>query len=220
MITPHDVSVAAKNWKNWQNVFEHLGPFENNPLLNQKEFYKFLHEYSVGRTIEGGKRALFLDYLKSPTSPLTRILSDPSGKQLDSELKEIKTTFGAKVKRSKNNLHPVQRTPRSLLSKVASFLEPGSFIAWDTYACKGLNLAMNRPRGVPFRDYATYRKDVAYLMFSSLGTLIRKACAGHYPSRHAMMGDRFHLRVLDVYLMRQGGRGSMILPRCQRCPKF
>ena len=86
----------------------------------------------------------------------------------------------------------------SLLSKVAAFLAPYSFNAWDRYARRGVNLAYGRAGKQPFADYVSYLVDVNRLLDGEAGTLARRACP-HWSVAKVR-------RVLDVSLMRLGGR--------------
>lgn len=219
MVTKQDVDAAANNWRNWQTVFEYAGSLQTNTLLEYKKFHKFLREYSVGRTIERGKREAFRDWCRSQNSSLRLLLEDQTGMQLENQLVELTKKFGARIKKPEHKRFDIPRTPRSLLSKIASFLAPGNFIAWDNYACKGVKIEMRPTKRKAFPDYVAYRADVETLMSGRLGDQVRAACAGEYPSPHAAVGDRFHLRVLDVYLMRRGGRGSKPARKREGCYK-
>lgn len=91
-----------------------------------------------------------------------------------------------------------------LLSKVVAFLEPQSFNACDRFARYGVNLVLGRSRTRPFASYGHFLADVNVLLQGDLGALVRDACITHWgDGRTSKMR-----RVLDVALMRVGGRTS------------
>lgn len=193
-----EISAASANWRSWQALFEHQGISRENPLLTQSEtFEKFVREYSVRRTIRKGMREALRSRLAHPEYELDAMVADNSGRGLDTHeaalRRDFGTTFGG-------------RSIRSALSKIGAFLAPGTFVAWDKYARQGLNLTLGRGRSAPFYSYAHYLAEVNLLLANTLGDDIRRSCQGMYPSDYAAACDRFHRRVLDVHLMRVGGR--------------
>jgi hypothetical protein len=130
VVRRHDVGVAKKNWRHWKRVFEYEGAVVDNPLLaDEGLFNKFLHEYSVGRTIREGMRDRLRITLRDPSFKLQSLLSDRIGKLLDKQEAALRKRFGA---------HDPPRAILSALSKIAAFLAPDAFIAWDKYARAGL----------------------------------------------------------------------------------
>jgi hypothetical protein len=48
------------------------------------------------------------------------------------------------------------RGVRSVLSKVATFIRPEWFTAWDSFACAGLNIVIGRSMNAGFESYSDY----------------------------------------------------------------
>lgn len=204
-----DILIPAHNWRAWQQVFEHHPP-ETTPLLkNPDTFRAFIDEYSVGRTIRKGT----IDKLRETLAEVRTLafLSDPSGKALDETDIRLRRRFGTMDGR---------RGLRSLLSKVAAFLKPNTFIAFDKYALVGVRRVRRnmvkelkaQGKAIPaalsgkIDSYSDYLVLMNEILTGPLGVEIKKACVGHYPSNVAAKGSRFHRRVLDIYLSRIGGR--------------
>lgn len=134
MIGQKDIDIAKKNWMDWMSVFEHKGTLVDSPLLISPElFNKFLQEYSVGRTIRAGKRDKFREALRCDNSGLAEKLSDFSGKGVDELEDLLRPRFG---------VMNGDRGIRSVISKIAAFLVPAQFIAWDTFARTGVIRAL------------------------------------------------------------------------------
>jgi hypothetical protein len=187
---------AKENWLCWQNVYEHTGPAADNPLLvDAAKFGKFLKAYSVGRTVRGGTSGQLRELLRSSQFPLQELLEDATGAILDEQDTQLRTQFGTREG---------QHGLRSVLSKIAAFLAPHAFNAWDTDARKGLKRLQRR--SVQVRTYAEYCANLNQLLAGDLGERIQDACRNKYPTRYAEERDRFHRRVLDRYLMDLGGR--------------
>jgi hypothetical protein len=193
-MTPSDwqfhIEKATRNWLDWQDVYEHSGPARDNSLLaNAAKFGDFLKRYSVGRTIRRGTSNQLRELLRSPEFPLTALLEDTTGATLDEQDSSLRAQFGTREG---------TRGLRSALSKIAAFLAPHAFNAWDTYARWGVKRQV--------RTYAEYLAEINRLLAGELGERIRDACASNYPTLYAAKCDRFHRRVLDRYLMDVGGR--------------
>lgn len=198
VITEHDVYCARKNWVEWQDVFEHRGPPSENPLLTDRDrFRKFLSEYSVWRTVKAGTSDTLRLELHHGTSELDALLGDTTGVGLDDMNARLRSRFSSKENGSL----------LSLISKVAAFLAPDQFIAWDRFAKRGTKLALAVPLGRPFTSYAAYIEAVRSLRPQM--DAVERACGGAYPSEWSAERGRFLLRILDVYLMRIGGRSTM-----------
>jgi hypothetical protein len=197
-ITERDLEIATKNWEQWQSVFEFQGPVANNPLLaDSSTFAAFLDEYSVRRTIRRGTSDKLRITLSSPAFELQALLNDTSGKLLDAGEAGLRSQFGTLSG---------ARGLRSAMSKIAAFLAPHAFIAWDDYARKGLNMVLERSLSKKFDGYAEYITYMNRLLSGEFGERVRCACGNGYPTEYASRHDRFHRRVLDVALMRVGGR--------------
>jgi len=197
-ILNRDVEIAEKNWRAWQDVFEHVGRPAQNPLLADiRRLSRFRNEYGINRTIRKGRHDEFRMRLRDPKFPLVVLLDDASGSMLDRQEGLLREEFG-----TYDGGHGL----RSVLSKVASFLAPHTFVAFDKYALKGLNVTLGRPRSRRFDSYTEYLSDLNLLLDGEVGKQVRDICRNRYPTQYASQRDRFHRRVVDVYLMRVGGR--------------
>jgi hypothetical protein len=140
------LQVARKNWKDWHDVFEHVGSVNSNPLLaNYTRFASFLREYSVNRTVKAGTHDKFRCALRS--GQFLEAIRDHTGHALDELEATLRSEFGT---------HEPKRGIVSVLSKVAAFVKPERFVAWDAYAKKGLNIVSGRTASAKFNTYADY----------------------------------------------------------------
>jgi len=191
----HSIAVARDNWNSWRDVYEHRGSIATNPLLaSEHRFSIFCREYSVSRTIRRGTQDQFrLALLKS----LSASLRDESGKALDKLENRLRAEFGTRGG---------ERRVVSAVSKVASLVRPECFVAWDRFAKKGVNVTLNRSPRTEFETYSEYLAAFGQIWHGGTGKQIRdvvKASRGRpAPEREA----RFMRRVLDVLLMKLGGR--------------
>jgi hypothetical protein len=96
------------------------------------------------------------------------------------------------------------RSIRSALSKVAAFIRPDRFVAWDQYAPQGVNLVLGRPKSTPFKDYAEYLAAFDDVWKGPNGERIREM-TNKAPHQPLETEPRFQRRVLDLYLMNKGG---------------
>ena len=136
--TNQAIEVARRNWENWKKVYEHNGSKNTNPVLDDQDiFNKFCIEYSVVRTIRSGTRENLRKKLQG-LSNLEQILKDDTGKELDALEKSCRKAFSSKGANGKLI---------SFFSKVAAFLRPEKFIAYDQYAKKGLRKIFNKNSG-------------------------------------------------------------------------
>ncbi len=198
MIMQKDIDRAKRNWKDWISVFEHKGPIEKNPLLAfPGVFNKFLGEYSVHRTIRAGTSDEFRKALSSGDVGLADKLSDSSGKGIDELEEMLRWDFGTMGGK---------RGMRSLISKIAAFLAPANFIAWDKFARKSITRMRGRRTTHTYQTYAEYLSDVNLLVNGEMKDALISACQGNYPTQYSSENNRFQRRVLDVYLMRIGDR--------------
>ena len=135
--TVEDVSIASKNWQVWKRVFEHASDPADNPLLTEAcTFKNFISEYSVKRTIQGGKSDELRKRLRSSTDDLQKLLDDKSGRELDTQERVLRRDFGT---------HGGTRGVLSAVSKIAAFLAPDTFSAWDQYARAGVRQRKTGP---------------------------------------------------------------------------
>jgi hypothetical protein len=189
------IEVARKNWRDWRDVFEHGASIPANPLLaNRSRFASFCKEYSVSRTIRKGAQNDFRVELCEP--PFSEAMRDDSGQALGEFEANLRTRFGT---------HGGRNRMISVLSKVAAFVRPERFAAWDNYAKRGVNLTQGRPASFQFATYADYLAEFDYIWNGPIGQEI-KDYAMSEGARGLETEPRFLRRVLDVRLMICGGR--------------
>jgi hypothetical protein len=199
-IIAYSVAVACKNWDRWRDVFEDEGRIRNNPLLSDPvRFSFFLQEYSVFRTIAAGKHDQFRQALVS-SREFGQALNDSSGAKLDAAEQGLRCDFGT---------HDGARRMISVLSKVAAFLRPATFVAWDQYAKKGVMRVLNEPSSA-ITCYYDYLSLVNRAWNGALGKAIREWFAKNRLRRSLGNDPRYLRRVLDVCLMREGDGPSGI----------
>ena len=123
---------ARTNWRYWRDVFEHSGHYSDNPLFAEpgKRFAAFCKEYSVHRTIRAGTQN---DFRLAMRENISSVINDDSGKGLDEIESQLRSKFGT---------HGGTRRMLSVFSKVAAFIRPERFVAWDQYARKGINISL------------------------------------------------------------------------------
>jgi hypothetical protein len=188
--------VARGNWHQYRAVYEHQGRLEDNPILADAQWFRaFLKDYSVMRTIRSGHHDAFREALRTAAVESPAKLDDVTGGVVDELDHEFRGNYGT---------HD-GRTIRSCLSKIASFLRPDTFIAWDTFARAGLNRVQGRAASRSFNSYRDYLKDVNEVLHREQESILA-VVDGSVPSPFAAEGQRFSRRVLDVALMRVGGR--------------
>ena len=204
---PESVQVARQNWSDWRDVFEHVGPVRTNPLLADADRFKhFCKEYSVQRTIRHGTHNDFrLELAESPD--FFAAIHDDSGQSLDKLEGALRTRFGT---------HDGRNSVRSALSKVAAFTRPERFVAWDRYAKAGANIALGRVASSRFDTYAQYLAAFDDVWNGRIGHQIREYVSIDGVQSEVESEERFLRRVLDMYLMRCGGRAVENDPRFLR----
>jgi hypothetical protein len=191
-------TIARQNWNKWRVVFEHTGSIATNPLLADPgdRFRSFLNEYSVARTIRAGTHDRFRRELAS-SREFGEAIHDDSGHALDKLEYLLRPRYGT------------SSSPRqiiSVLSKVAAFVRPERFVAWDQYGRKGINVLLGRNQNCPFTSYANYLKAFDDLWHGEPGKQIREFAASRPAPAAAEIESRFLRRVLDVYAMKRGQR--------------
>lgn len=196
------IRVARKNWKAWRDVFEHRSTIATNPLLSDaKRFASFCKEYSVARTIRRGRQD---EFRRSLIGSLPEVVRDDSGRALVRLEEELRRRFGAK---SRARTHGGPNRIVSVLSKVAAFVRPDQFVAWDTYGKKGVKRVLGRTQ--EFQSYAEYLDAFDQVWNGQWGQQIRYLVAT-VPARSSFEREpRFLRRVLDVCLMKHGGRKGL-----------
>jgi hypothetical protein len=142
---------ARANWRGWRDVFEHSGPISTNPLLSRPDrFAAFCKEYSVHRTIKKGTRDEFRLQLKD-SPQFEKAIHDRTGQKLVTLEKQLRKNFGTLEGK---------RGMVSVLSKVAAFVRPERFVAWDKYGKRGVNRVLGRGVSVSFATYSDYLKEI------------------------------------------------------------
>jgi hypothetical protein len=189
------IRIARINWNAWHEVFEHDGSIVTNPVLaDEAKFIKFLREYSVGRTIRKGTRNKFRHTLINSCS-FQNAINDDSGKSLVNCERELRPKFGTHV--GANHI-------TSALSKIAAFLRPDRFVAWDKFAKRGINIVLDR--GVSYsynNNYSEYLAAFDYVWNGPLGQEIRKLMESS-AMRAVEQEPRFQRRIVDFYLVELG----------------
>jgi hypothetical protein len=194
----HAFNVAQRNWSNWSCVFGHKGSLRTNPILTDSTlFSKFCNEYSVGRTIRKSNRdCLRLELLTS--QEFAKAIGDDTGERLAAYEKRLRKRFAS----GKHHSSLV-----SAISKVAAFLRPQRFVAWDRFARKGVNLTVGNTASSPFENYSEYLEAVDRTWREENGKRIRDAASEMAKNKFPLRNElRFQRRVLDVCLMNVGGR--------------
>jgi hypothetical protein len=102
-----------------------------------------------------------------------------------------------------------------VLSKVAAFVRPDRFVAWDRYAKKGVNIVLGHRASSPFRAYADYLAAFDEAWKGQAGTQIRDYLTRVGATDAVESEPRFLRRVLDVYLMECGGRELKVQRRTE-----
>jgi hypothetical protein len=190
---------ARQNWEHWRDSFEHAGPISQIPVLaDGARFRSFLADYYVGRTIRKGKHDEFRRELVN-SGKFEAAICDESGQSLDRLEAELRPRFGSKD--GKNRL-------TSVLSKLAAFIRPERFVAWDRFAKKGLNIVQGRSASFQFRTYSDYLSAFDAAWKGQPGMEIRDYVTKVDVQSKLEREARFQRRVLDMYLMECGGRWS------------
>jgi hypothetical protein len=184
------IRIARRNWCAWQADFEGGGALLPS---DPSRFNAFCAEYGVGRTIRAGTR----DELRKRLSRRLRsALRDGTGHALDLLEQQLRPRFGTRLGRGRMT---------SVLSKMAAFVRPERFIAWDSYARRGLNLTLGRAAAHPYRTYAEYLAALDLVWQGQFGRQVRR-CIRHGAQSPIDRKPQFQRRAFDVCLMRIGGR--------------
>lgn len=183
---------AGANWLDWLEDFEFKGNLSELPVLARRDRYvRFIREYNLLRYCTGERReSLRLRLHGSDDLPGAMEASDGSGvDELAEKLRLEIPGFG---------------TQRSLISKVAAFARPATFIAWDGFARRGLAVMTSGPADGNYRNYSEYLHAANGVVVGEMGTNIRTFLANNKAPTQAL--DAFVRRMLDVCLMVRGGR--------------
>jgi hypothetical protein len=191
------IKVARENWEDWRVVFEHGDSVSDNPLLvDPRRFAVFLKKYSVSRTIRRGTHDEFRQALIQ-SKQFVGAVQDNTGHALDLLEGDLRRSFGT---------HDGKNRITSALSKVAAFVRPELFVAWDNYAKKGVNVAVGRTVSARFDTYADYLAAFNMAWDGQPGRKIRDYVAQNGAKSAVESQSRFQRRVLDVCLMKLGKR--------------
>ncbi len=187
---------ARTVWVEWQAVFEHHGPISTNPILTDaKLFNHFSTSWAVGRTIRAGTRDEMRCTLRD-SEGFANAIADHSGQTLDEfEKNTLRPRFGTGAG---------ARSLRSAVSKVARFVAPEWFTAWDRFAPVGLNCILGRSASARFENYAHYLADFNCAWAGPHGVRIRQSIlsVARSPFEKTVPFQKF---ALDLYLMKEGG---------------
>src|ERR1039457_3955625 len=116
-------------WGEYRDVFEYQGPIGANPVLaDERRFMRFCVRWGVSRTIRKGTHDRLRRWLQD-SSGFVDAIRDDTGQRLGRLEAALRTEFAG---RSGGSLI-------SMVSKVAAFLRPDRFVAWDRFARRGLN---------------------------------------------------------------------------------
>lgn len=180
------IKKELRKWEKWKDVYQFKGRPEKNPLLKDpKKFMRFMNSYSVARNISKGKHEKFRRVLLK-SSLLKSALKDGSGIKLEKLNEDLSKEFSS---------HKSERGLTSVLSKIAAFLNPDLFVAFDQYAKKGIN----RTLGI----YPGYLAALNLALGSGVGDEILKEI-NKMKLKGVLRKTRFTRRVLDGYLMELG----------------
>lgn len=119
---------AEANWSNWRLCWTHQGDWRSHPILaTQVWFGCFVWEYGLGRTFTRTDAAKIRKLIRESES-FKNAVEKGCADSLQAAVSEIMPL--------KQN--GKERRNTSLITKVAAFVRPEKFIAWDTYASAGL----------------------------------------------------------------------------------
>jgi hypothetical protein len=142
-------TVREITWHDWKDAFEHSGSISTNPILaDPVRFNRFCWKWRVGRTIRKGTHPEFRRLLLH-SQKFEEAIRDDSGHLLVELEKNLRPEFGA---RKRNGVCSIV----SMLSKVAAFVRPDRFVAWDRFAKRGLNMVLGRSVNARFDTYGEY----------------------------------------------------------------
>jgi len=185
---------ARDEWSEWRNEFEWSGPPCDNPLLTDSEQFRlFCRKWAVSRTIRAGRREDLRQRLRG--SEFTVVINDHTGQALDQLNEILKADFGTR---------DGKRGIRSILSKVATVVQPQWFTAWDSYAPIGLNIVVGRNKYAWFDSYALYLCTFNAAWNQSHGERIRETIKSTRMESSGLESP-FQRHVMDLYLMKVGG---------------
>ena len=193
LLGPADVEEAREYWRRWQSVLENDGPPSENQLLSDPSvFSNFVLQHGVGRSIRAGMRDALREKLRHSDYPMNALLNDCAGNELDRQERLLRPMFGTNG--------TAATSMRAPLSKVAAMLAPHRFYPWDRHV--HATLEVSAPSSGPLSSYAAYSAGMNRLFLQGVKRRIEKLCQKRYPSAYAAANDRFHRKVLYVFLLR------------------
>jgi hypothetical protein len=201
MLMPNDEEIDREicnarwnTWHDWRDAFEHNGPIRTNPILaDAGRFNSFCAKWGVGRTIRKGTRDEFRCLLRD-SRDFEEAIGDDTGRKLANLEENLRSRFAT---------GDGTRGIISALSKLAAFVRPERFVAWDQYARRGVNMVLGRPINTPFDRYVEYLADFESVWKGSPGERIREMTR-QAPRQPLEAEPRFQRRVLDLYLLTKG----------------
>jgi hypothetical protein len=184
-------------WHDWRDAFEHTGSIGTNPIFaDAGRFNSFCVKWGVSRTIRKGTRDKLRCLLVCDLE-FEKAMGDDSGLQLANLEKDLRSRFGTFDKQG------VPKGILSVLSKLAAFVRPERFVAWDQYARRGLNMVLGNPLSKRFNRYDEYLADFESVWEGPHGKRIREMTR-QAPRQPVETEPRFQRRVLDLYLLAKG----------------
>jgi hypothetical protein len=181
---------AGANWLCWKNDFEHSGRSSYMPVLaNQERYEAFLSEYSALRGVSQNNRAALRTRLYQ-AQDFDSMIQKKSGLGIDELAESLRANYGLRL---------------SFISKLAAFAQPETFIAWDIFARGGVAILRERAEGYKYQSYCDYLADVNQVWQEKLRVPIRDFLSDKKIPANAPR-KAFQRRMLDVYLMLEGGR--------------
>ncbi len=128
---------ASANWRNWRPCWEHAGDWRKHPLLvTQLWFGCFVWEYGLGRNFSRTHAADLRGHLRG-CPHFTKAVELADFASLQAAAEGIVEFLKTRANPPGGKMAPRSQLP-SLASKLAAFIRPASFMAWDTYATAGL----------------------------------------------------------------------------------
>ncbi len=199
------ISSASANWRNWRPCWEHEGDWREHPLLaTQLWFGCFVWEYGLGRTF-ARNRACDLRAALRESQEFCAAVEHGDETQLERAAVTIpKRLYGL------NEQDDVPRRLTSLTSKVATFIRPSAFMAWDTQATAGLR-SLTKGLGLDAApSLAPYQRRARSVASSRIALSWWDASLPAIDAEADTIGAKrlaFRLRVLDWVAMAIGSKG-------------
>jgi hypothetical protein len=188
-----DVEEAHQYWRRWQDVLEDKGPpSENQILSNPAVFSTFVLEHGVGRSIRAGTRDMLRKKLAHSDYPMAALLADYTGEELDRQERLLRPMFGTNG--------TAASSLRAPLSKLAAMLSPHCLYPWDRHVHAVLEALATSSASIS--SYAAYSAKMNQLFVQGVRDRIECLSQKHYPSAYAAENDRFHKRVMYMFLLR------------------